>query len=331
MLLLFGMVFIFGLIIVANVVIMANSPRMYLLFDLLLALINVPILFIGLLLLAAPPDFWQALAQTGNFPALNWPAAGWSLVGMGLWGMVMGLRPVRRFLGRLVPLDAASPMQTLALVLSGYLVGNTVFSLTQGGLQELAATAVSASIIDILFMQALFVGVALLGVGLYVRRDPRAAWARLGLTRPTMRQLLSGVFWIIILVLLQAFGGAIWTLIDSSQAELVENISGELLGNIDTLGEWLLLAAATGLGEELLFRGALQPAFGLGLTSLLFAFAHVQYGFTPVTVVVFIIGLVLGMIRRKHGTAVSIFVHSGYNLTLGLISLLALQFADSLS
>ncbi|MBK6325420.1 MAG: CPBP family intramembrane metalloprotease [Chloroflexi bacterium] len=145
-----------------------------------------------------------------------------------------------------------------------------------------------------------------------------------------MQQLLTGIGWIVVLVVLQALGGALWTLMDSSQAKLVENISGELLGNIDTFGEWLLLAMATGLGEELLFRGALQPVFGLGFTALLFAFAHVQYGLTPVTLVVFVIGIVLGLIRRKHGTAVSIFVHSGYNFALGMISLLAMQYANTL-
>ena len=194
----------------------------------------------------------------------------------------------------------------------------------------LAATAVYASIFDILLMQALFVGVAVLGIGLYIRRTPQDARQRLGLTRPTLQQLLTGIGWIVVLVVLQALGGALWTLMDSSQAKLVENISGELLGNIDTFGEWLLLAMATGLGEELLFRGALQPVFGLGFTALLFAFAHVQYGLTPVTLVVFVIGIVLGLIRRKHGTAVSIFVHSGYNFALAMISLLAMQYANTL-
>jgi len=323
------MLFVFGLVALANVVTAANKPRFNWLFDLLLVIINLPVLFIGLLLLVFPANFLNSMMQGGSLPELNWAAAGWSLVGMGLWGIIASLRPVRRGLSRFLPLRADSPMHALALVLSGYLVGNTIFSLTQGGLEELAATAVSASIVDILLMQALFIGVAILGVGLYMRRNPHDVRQRLGLRRPTMQELLTGIGWIVVLVLLQAIGGALWTLIDSSQAQLVENISGELLGNIDTFGEWLLLALATGLGEELLFRGALQPVFGLSLTALLFASAHVQYGFTPVTLVVFVIGIVLGLIRQKHGTAVSIFVHSGYNFALGMISLLALQYASS--
>ncbi|MBK8933701.1 MAG: CPBP family intramembrane metalloprotease [Chloroflexi bacterium] len=330
MTLVLGMVFVFGLVLAANFVTAAQKPQLNKLFDLFLILINLPIFFIGALLLAFPADLLSALMQGSSLPTLNWPAAGWTLTGMGLWGVLVSLRPVRQGLGRIAPLNADLPMHTLALVLSGFLVGNTIFSLTQGGLEELAATAVSASIFDILLMQALFVGVAVLGIGLYIRRTPQDARQRLGLTRPTLQQLLTGIGWIVVLVVLQALGGALWTLMDSSQAKLVENISGELLGNIDTFGEWLLLAMATGLGEELLFRGALQPVFGLGFTALLFAFAHVQYGLTPVTLVVFVIGIVLGLIRRKHGTAVSIFVHSGYNFALGMISLLAMQYANTL-
>jgi len=54
-----------------------------------------------------------------------------------------------------------------------------------------------------------------------------------------------------------------------------------------TLGDWFasvlgpiswkqafLLAAASSLGEEMLFRGAMQPTFGLGITTVLFALMH---------------------------------------------------------
>ncbi|MBK8985511.1 MAG: CPBP family intramembrane metalloprotease [Chloroflexi bacterium] len=325
-----GIFFILGLVMLANFIAMSNRPRLALLFDGLLALINVPILLLGLVLLVVPTDRLASMTANNSLLALDWSAAGWSLVGMGLWGLLVSLRPVRRALGRLLPVDVLSPVHTVALVFSGYLVGNTVFSLTQGGLEELAATAVSASILDILFVQGLFMILAVLGTGLYTRRSAPDVRQRLGLFRPTLKQLITGVGWIFVLVMLQAIGGAVWSLIDSSQAELVEGISSELLGDMDTFAEWLLLAAATGIGEELLFRGALQPVFGLGFTSLLFAFAHVQYGFTPVTLVVFIIGIILGLIRRRQGTAVAIFVHSGYNFTLGMISLLVLRYGDAL-
>ncbi|MCA9928393.1 MAG: CPBP family intramembrane metalloprotease, partial [Anaerolineales bacterium] len=50
---------------------------------------------------------------------------------------------------------------------------------------------------------------------------------------------------------------------------------------------------------------------------------HVQYGFTPITVLILIIGLVLGLIRRRTNTTTAMIVHTGYNFVLGLLALLA--------
>ncbi len=117
--------------------------------------------------------------------------------------------------------------------------------------------------------------------------------------------------------------GIAWVLIDPEQAELLSNINEAFLSDIDSLPEWFLLAASAGIGEETLFRGALQPVLGLGFTSVLFAIVHVQYGFTPVTIAVLIIGLALGILRNRTNTTTAILVHFGYNFTLGLLSLLA--------
>lgn len=321
-----GLIAVIGLILLANVIESSKNETYSRLFTWLLLFINLPVLLFGLTLAVLPSDLFINLSTAnGELFSLDWQAAGLSLALMGLWGFVVSLPPIRRLLARLLPLDVTSPVHTLGLVLAGYLVGNTLFSLTQGGLVELAETAVSTSIYEILLMQTLFAAIALLGVGLYTRRSPGETRTRLGLERPTHRQLLVGTAWIMVLVMLQAIAGGIWMIMDSSQAELLEGISNELLGDIDTVLEWTVLAAATGTGEELLFRGAIQPLFGIGLTSFLFATAHVQYGITPVTFVVFIIGIILGLIRRRYNTTTSIFVHSGYNFVLGMLSLIALQ------
>lgn len=321
-----GLIAIIALILLANFVESSKNDTYARLFTWLLLLVNLPLLLLGLALAILPSDFWLGLSASSGDPfLLDWQAAGLTLAMMGLWGIVVSLPPTRRFFARLLPLNADSPVHALGLVLAGYLVGNTVFSLTQGGLEELAETAVSASIYEILLMQTLFSAIALLSVGFYTRRSPGETRIRLGLERPTSRQLMIGVGWIMVLVVLQGIAGAIWMMLDSSQAELLEGISSELLGDIDTIAEWALLAIATGVGEELLFRGAIQPVFGIGFTALLFATAHVQYGITPVTFVVFIIGIILGLIRRRYNTTTSIFVHAGYNFVLGMLSLLALQ------
>jgi hypothetical protein len=80
---------------------------------------------------------------------------------------------------------------------------------------------------------------------------------------------------------------------------------------------------AAGIGEELLFRGALQPVLGLWFTAILFAASHIQYGLTPATLAVFIIAIALGIIRQRTNTTVAILVHFGYDFVIGLLALLA--------
>ncbi len=319
---------LFGLGLVVIIIVFANwaetqSEVTRRFFDWLLLLFNLPVLLFGLVLALLPAGLQAGLDEVG-LGGLDLRSFGVWLILMAIWGGLASLGGLRRRLfrgrGRFRP---DSPVHATALVLSGYLVGNTLATLSQGGLEGLALTAQGASIWDVLGSQFLFLMVALLGVGLIVRRPPGELRRRLGLERPTGQQLLLAAGAIVLLVLAQFVAGAAWALLDPEQAQLLEDITETLLGDIDTVLEWLILAAATGLGEELLFRGALQPVFGLWTTSLLFAVAHVQYGITPVTLFVFLLAIVLGLIRRHTNTTVAVLVHGGYNFLLGMLALLA--------
>ena len=67
--------------------------------------------------------------------------------------------------------------------------------------------------------------------------------------------------------------------------------------------EIFLLAAASSVGEELFFRGALLPAVGLVPSSALFAAMHLraQRRFLPWTLMSFIMGLAMGLMYMKLG------------------------------
>ncbi|MCA9949460.1 MAG: CPBP family intramembrane metalloprotease [Anaerolineales bacterium] len=318
-------------IVLANLVAESSDKNIRRVYTILLLVFNGFVVLLGLSAVVASPLLLSNLADF-DLPDMNIAAAGWSLFLIGLWGFLVSLLPTRRLLGRVMPIDPASPVHTLALVLAGYLVGNTLLTLVLGGLEELAATAVAVSVLDIIIQQLAFVAVAFVGVGVITRRDLESTLKRLGLVRPTASQLLIGLAWIAILVFMQGLAGGIWALLNPDLAATLEGLNESLLGDFDTVGEWLILALAAGIGEEILFRGAIQPVFGLVTTSLLFAVVHVQYGFTPITVVVFLIGIILGLIRRRYNTTTAIFVHVGYNFTLGLLSLLAVyleQFVPS--
>jgi membrane protease YdiL (CAAX protease family) len=269
-----------------------------------------------------PPEFTAILVEN-DMPAVDMAAAGWVLIGIAIYAIIVCLPPVRRLLAVILPLDPDSAVHTLALVLAGYLTGNTLLALTQDILLEMLASDFTVTILDILLQQIAFVVVAFFGAGWLTRRELQKVNQRLGLERPTMNQMLVGLGTIGVLIMLQWVIGAAWALLDPEEAAFLGDVNESLLSGFDSAGEWLILAVASGVGEEVLFRGALQPVFGIFFTSLLFAIVHIQYGLTPITLAVFLLGIILGIVRKRTNTTVAIFVHFGYNLILGLFALLA--------
>lgn len=309
-------------IIIANFIVARGNETIATLFEAVLAILNIPLILIGLLFFIIPSEVDAQLSELG-LPILNWEAAGWVTIFMALWAILACVRPLRRVLARIIPLDPTSPVHTLALVLAGYLIGNTLFALGQDVLLEIADSELNITISDIILQQFAFVIVAFIGSGILIRRDFKLTNKRLGLERPTMEQLLWGLVVIVVLIIIQWAVGIIWVFFDPDQAAALGEVNDLLLGNVDTLGEWFILALASGVGEEILFRGAIQPVFGVVATSLLFAVVHVQYGLSPITAAVFIIGLILGILRQRTNTTTTIFVHFSYNFILGIFALLA--------
>jgi membrane protease YdiL (CAAX protease family) len=80
----------------------------------------------------------------------------------------------------------------------------------------------------------------------------------------------------------------------------------------------LLIGVGAGLGEETLFRGAVQPKLGIPATSVLFASMHVQYGPSLLLVYLLVVSFGLGLLRKHINTTASFLAHAGYN-TLGVL------------
>lgn len=93
----------------------------------------------------------------------------------------------------------------------------------------------------------------------------------------------------------------------------------DLLGPLTTR-DIVILAAASSIGEELLFRGALQPWIGVWPQALLFAVLHVAPGkrfvaFLPWTVSALIVGVGLGYVAEATGNlGAPIVAHFTINL-----------------
>lgn len=312
-----GFIIALGLVILANVLAQRQQKTAIAVFEWALFFVNIPLILQGALHTFFPQQ------QTGfNLPITS-QASGIVLLLMGVWGMVMSYRPLRHLLATILPIDPASPVHTLALILSGYLMGNTLLALTEDALAALSESALSVSITEFVLQQLFFAILAFVGVGLFLRRNSESVQARLGLERPTRQQLMVGLRWVPILVVLQWLITALWVAVNPEQVEELDSINSTLLGNIDSVWEWFALSLSAGIGEELLFRGALQPVMGLWFSAVLFAVSHIQYGLTPATLAVFIIAIVLGIIRQRTNTTVAILVHFGYDFMIGLLALLA--------
>ena len=306
------------ILLMVNLLQAQENPRYNMLFDRLILAVHLMLAMAGAVILFSPS------AAGMEMTAAQGQLFGVSFLAMGTWGVIVGITAVRQFIARYVPFRADAPVHTIALLFAGYLVANTVMTLSQGGLETLAEVTTAATIWDVIANQMIFVLTAVFGVGFLIRRKTMGElFQRLGIERISRRQVGLVFRWIAILIVLQWVGGALTVFLDPEGYELLDGVSGALLGDIDTVWEWAILAMATGLGEEMLFRGALQPVFGLTVTAVLFAVVHIQYGFTIITILVFLMGIALGYLRQKENLTTTIFVHAGYNFSLGLLGMLA--------
>jgi len=106
----------------------------------------------------------------------------------------------------------------------------------------------------------------------------------------------------------------VWQLLAPPQVfEDQTQVSQLIATNIDTMLLAFALALTAAIGEEIAFRGALQPIFGLWPTSLFFVLIHVQYTLTPAALILLMATLGFGWLRRRFNTTAAMVAHFLYN------------------
>jgi uncharacterized protein len=171
-----------------------------------------------------------------------------------------------------------------------------------------------------------FLVIALASVGPGVRRGLRESAERLGLWP------LRVPWWVIGLVI-----GIILVPLGDRVAELLSNLTSTqclqqqqqvqqaITGTARTTLEQIGVAVAAGVCEETLFRGALQPRFGILLSSVLWAGYHLQYTCNGLpsasNLYILLLGLVFGALRKRGGLWPAIIAHTVYDgvILLGLL------------
>lgn len=286
--------------------------------------------------LQAQPELQAQMAEI--LPVRSWGWLGWGVLIPSLLGLALLTKPVRRWVARFSNLDADNPLHavsgSMSMLIPAYL------SVTLGiGLdtlsRQLAARAEETGqpplTVGFLWVQAaLFVLIALIGVGWPIRLSLRGALNRLKIVKPGGREIAIAVGWALMMVpavmLLEAGARAVGMGIDADVETLTEQLIGPLFQS-----PWgiISIGLAAGIGEEALFRGAMQPRFGLVVTSLLFALVHSNYGITLSTAVVFLLGMMLGWLRLRYNTSTAMIAHAVYNSTLALVAVTAAQFLNN--
>ena len=231
---------------------------------------------------------------------------------------------IRRWLARWLPIDADSLVHMTALAFAVYQIGLSLGQMALiGDLELLANSEDILTIWDVILSGVPFVIFALAGVGFFIRRQGPGTWERLGLRRPTWKQLFAAVGIAGLMLGFDFLVSWVWQGIDPTGYDLLEKVNENLFGGLATVGGAIALGLSAGISEELLFRGAVQPRLGLLLTTLLFAIGHLQYGLTLATLQVFVIGLVLGLMRKRTGNVVVCMVsHATYNMVGTLLGMM---------
>jgi uncharacterized protein len=155
------------------------------------------------------------------------------------------------------------------------------------------------------------VALALAGVGFGLTRGFREIVARLGVRPITRRQVVIAV---VVAALFQVIVGGfeyLESVLLPSVHALEDRFGYQFVGLPPWVGA-VLTSISAGVGEEVLFRGALQPRLGIVLTALLFGALHVQYQ-VPGMIVIVLIGIGLGVVKERTSTTVTILVHVLYD------------------
>jgi uncharacterized protein len=248
-----------------------------------------------------------------------------NLIGLSFWvpslvGILLLIRKFRLGLSRILPIDPYSRVQAIALSISMVIFIELLVSASTSlnHMEQMHKTQLETFIL--FWSQAiLFVILGFIGVGWLTKRSFKETLIRLGLFKPKISELGIGLFTGIILSIIVFL---LESLAEQYGLEVDSNVTNQFITTLlSSIPGILTLGLAAAIGEETIFRGALQPRFGIVFTSLLFAMSHSQYGLNIPILIVFFIGLSLGWFRSRYNTTTSILIHATYNISLGILAI----------
>ncbi len=250
------------------------------------------------------------LAIYGLARVVNGQSSGaiWLVTGLGL---LLPMFPgIRRTFGRFTPMDPVSAIDMVGLSI---LLGIGGFLASSYIAQPEPADAGDVALADLISQFAAFTILAYVLVGTGIWRSAAEATHRLGLTWPSKRQAIVGIAGFAVGMFVMIVAGVLTTVFQPDFNEEINQATQGITDSVSNPVGAVFFGLGAGISEELLLRGAIQPRYGLLLTSLLFALLHNQYGISFVLAGVFTMGVILGLERKYFGTTAAIITHAIFN------------------
>ncbi len=270
--------------------------------------------YVGLYLLFGIPAV--LLASVALAQALvGEPEDGLLPLGLGL-GLGLPLLPqVRRLLARVTPIDPRSPVDMAGLCV-------TLFALAWLVAPAASATPMedvpAVGTFELVLQVVLYLVLAYAAVGWWFARSLRAATERLGIGWPTPRVIGAALGGLAVGMVVTVAVNLVGALLQPDVVDELSAVTDEITAEVQNPVGALLLGVSAGVGEEAIFRGALQPRFGIVPTSIVFALLHTQYGLNFAIVGIFALSVVLGVLRQRYGTTAAMITHALFNFLVVL-------------
>ncbi len=306
---------LFAFIVVLVAVISAWSHRAQNNRTLLIALYVVTAAISGVTLMVAISS--MIVNVNGSRGSVTFNSVLIAVVALGI-GLPL-IRPFRVLLSSVMPFDPNSSADMIGL--SVLLATALYFGGTS--LQEQANINVpSVGATDLISQAMALVFIAYFGVGFLITRDARDATQRLGLKSISFREFGQAVFLVAALFGVTIVASLLTVAFEPNLDKQIQQNLGAMTQNLSSFGGALLLGISAGVGEEILFRGAVQPRYGIVFTSIVFASLHVQYGISLTVLGIFFVSVLLGIERRRVNTTASLVTHVVYDVIAVMLPIL---------
>ena len=282
--------------------------------------------FVGLYLLFGIPGGLMVVAGLALLVNAN-AILGTLLLLVGLGLTLPLIHAVRVGLAEVMPFDPDSAIDMTGLCLVfGALGWFTANSLTPMAAAPPDISEIpSVSVAELVVQAAAFLAVAYIAVGFPYWRDLLQATERLGIVVPDLRTIGAALAGTVGAFLVAGVAGYLSQQLNPDLGDSLNEIVDTMTANVQNPLGAVILGASAGIGEEAVFRGALQPRFGMVLPSLLFTMLHgPQYGFNVALLGLFGVSMILALLRRHFNTTSAMIAHALYNavqvLALSMIS-----------